>query len=362
MFQAQREESEMRGKGIAFIGLSFVMVGAFALYGLAQQAGAGAISTFAGTGKPGFSGDGGPATAADLQAPTSLAMDEHGNLFVADSQNARLRKVTPAGTIESVNLVTMGAADMVTLDSAGGLYVTSVSAHTVRKVDADGKVTTVAGSGKPGYSGDGGPATAAKMNTPYGLAVDKEGNLFIADSMNHRIRKVSPAGVISTIAGTGKPGIVGKAQKATAAALNFPASLALDDAGNLFVSDVANNAVRKITPAGIISTVAGNGKPGFSGDGGKATGAMLNNPGPIAVGKDGSLFISDVLNHRVRRVSPSGTIATVAGNGDSGADGDGGPAQAAQLAILTGLAVGPVGNIFVADSDSHRVRKITFGP
>jgi sugar lactone lactonase YvrE len=250
---------------------------------------------------------------------------------------------------------------MIVLDRSGSLLMTSVATHTVRRIDpATGASTVIAGSGAGGFSGDAGPATAAKLDTPFGLAVDSAGNLFIADAQNHRIRKVTPDGIISTVAGSGKAGFGGDGGKALSAQLNFPAALAVDSAGNLFVSDVSNSRVRKITPAGVISTIAGIGKPGFGGDGGKATAAQLSSPGPLAFDKDGNLYIVDVLNHRVRKVNPAGVISTVAGNGNSGSTGDGGPAHAAQLTIPAGLAVGPVGNLFIADSEAHRVRKITF--
>ncbi|HEX5000140.1 MAG TPA: hypothetical protein VFY29_18110 [Terriglobia bacterium] len=350
----------MLGKRMNSIALSLGVLVAFGVYGLAQDSDA-IISTVAGTGTPGFSGDGGPATSAELQSPSSLAMDAAGDLFITDSRNGRVRKITPDGTIESVNVGMLGASDMIALDPSGaGFFVTSVSTHSVRKVSASGDSTTVAGTGASGYSGDGGPATAAKLNTPFGLVSDATGNLYIADAFNHRIRKVTPGGMISTIAGTGKPGFGGDGGKAVSAQLNMPASLVIDGSGNLYFSDIGNNCVRKISTEGMISTVAGTGKPGFSGDGLKANKGQLNNPGPLALSKDGSLFISDVLNHRVRKVDSAGIITTVVGNGNSGSGGDGGAALAAQLAIPSGLVVGPVGNLFVADAEGHRVRKISF--
>jgi sugar lactone lactonase YvrE len=247
---------------------------------------------------------------------------------------------------------------MFILDAAGAMYMTSVTKHSVRKVTPGGESVTIAGNGSAGFGGDNGPASAAQLNTPFGLAVDAAGNLFIADTLNHRIRKVTPDGKISTIAGTGKPGFQGDGKKAIEAQFNFPTSLAIDPSGNLYVSDQGNNRVRKITSAGVVSTAVGSAKGGFGGDGGKATSSQLNGPGPLAFDREGNLYVVDQLNHRIRKVNAAGVITTVAGNGDSGSAGDGGPAVAAQLTIPTGLAAGPVGNLFIADAD--RVRKITF--
>ena len=277
----------------------------------------GIITTVAGTGEIGFSGDGGPATAADLRFPYGVAVDGAGNLFIADSGNNRIRKVDGAGII-----------------------------------------TTVAGTGERAFSGDRGPATAADLNFPWGVAVDGAGNLFIADTRNRRIRKVDGATkIITTAAGTGEAGFSGAEGPATAAALDFTTGVAVDAVGNLFITDTDNlsssfaastSHLRKVDGATkIITTVAGTGESGFSGDRGPATAAALNLPYGVAVDGADNLFIADLGNHRIRKVDgATKIITTVAGTGEAGFSGDGGPATAAALNLPRGVAVDGVGNLF----------------
>jgi hypothetical protein len=221
-----------------------------------------------------------------------------------------------------------------------------------------GVISTAAGGGTQGL-GDGGPATSAKLYGPPRIAVDAAGNLFIADSSNQRIRKVTAGGVISTVAGNGSPGYSGDGGPATSAQLNYPDSVAVDAAGNLFIADTNNNCIREVTPGGVITTVAGNGTGDFSGDGGPATLAKLDHPQGIAVDTAGNLFIADINNGRIREVTRGGVISTVAGNGTLGFSGDGGPAILAQLYNPTGVAVDTAGNLFIADRSNNRVRKVT---
>lgn len=237
----------------------------------------GIVTTIAGSGPAGINagslaGDGGPAAKARLQEPTGLVVDANGNLFVADRDNERIREIAPDGTI-----------------------------------------TTFAGT-KAGFGGDGGPAVKAKLWDPYYMAIGPDGSLYFADNHNGRVRKVDRGGVITTIAGNGKHGSGGDGGPATKAALNEPYGLAFDAEGNLYVSQAADHVVRKIDPNGIISTVAGTGLAGFSGDGGPAVDAMLNSPAGLAVDTDGNLYIADYNNHRVRVVDPKGLIRTIAGN------------------------------------------------
>jgi sugar lactone lactonase YvrE len=325
----------------------------------------GTILTIAGTGQAGFSGDGGPAAQARLDAPHGLASDTAGNLFMAENNNARVRRINPAGIITTVagsgNGTFSGdggpatSAGMtpvtVAVDSAGNLYLADVASNRIRKVDASGIITTVAGGGNPADGvGDGGPATSARLNIPTGVVLDARGNLFIVEHSGHRIRMVTPAGTISTVAGTGTAGFSGDGGPAAAAQLNLPISVVVDNAGRLYVSDVGNHRVRMVAADGTISTVAGGGNPADGlGDGGLATEARLNTPVGVALDGAGNLFIADTNDRRIRRVGPVGIISTVAGTGATGFSGDGGPATQADLSGPDGLAVDKAGNLYFSD-------------
>ena len=324
------------------------------------------ISAFAGTGSEGFSGDGGPAKAAQLYLPAGLAFDASGALYIADLLNNRVRKVSPDGTITTVagkgtkafsgdgGLATAGSLNhphSLAVDASGALYIADLGNHRVRKVSPDGTITTVAGTGNEGFSGDGGPATAAQLSLPAGLAVDASGALYIADLLNNRVRKVSPDGTIATVAGMGNEGFSGDGGPATAASLNRPASLAVDASGALYIADSVNHRVRKVSPDGSITTVAGAGNDGFSGDGGPATAAQLHFPASLAVDASGALYIAGSVNHRVRKVSPNGTITTVAETGAR-------PATLAWIHVPPGLAVDASGALYIADRYNHLVRRV----
>jgi uncharacterized protein (TIGR03437 family) len=330
------------------------------------------IGTVAGNGTGGFSGDGGQAISAELYFPAGVTVDSAGNLFIADAVNSRIRKVTPEGTIGTVaGNGTLGftgdggpatAAELnvpigVAVDSAGNLYIADTENNVVRKVTPGGTIGTVAGNGTPGYSGDGGPATAAELDEPSGLAIDGAGNLYIADDTS--VRKVTPAGTISTVAGTGIEGYSGDGGPGTLAELNEPGDVAVDSAGNLYIADFRNQRIRKVTPAGTIGTVAGNGAAGFGGDGGPATSAELWGPTGVAVDGAGDIFIADRNNTRIRMVTPAGTIGTVAGNGTAGFSGDGGPATLAEMQEPGAIALDGAGDLFIADAQANRIRKAT---
>jgi sugar lactone lactonase YvrE len=334
----------------------------------------GLISTVAGNGTPGYSGDGGPATSAQIWQPYSVAVDTAGSFFIADLQNARIRKVTPDGVINTVagsgtqgyrgddGPATSALLDNplgITIDAAGNLFIADNGNYRIRKVTSGGVISTVAGNGTKGYSGDGGPATSAQLGYPYGVAVDAAGNLFIADTYNYRIRKVRPGGVISTVAGNGIQGYGGDGGLATSAQLGYPYGVAIDAAGNLFIADTYNARIRKVTPGGVIRTVAGNGIQGYGGDGGPATSVQLNYPLGIAVDTAGILYIADSGNFRIRRVTPDGLISTVAGDGTQSYGGDGGPATSAQLSYPQSVAVDSSGNLFIGDTLNNRIRKMT---
>ena len=334
----------------------------------------GTITTVAGNGVTTFSGEGGAATAARLFNPFGVAADAAGNLYIADSSNQRVRKVDAAGTITTVAGSGVfgfsgdgGAATAagvnpyrIAVDAAGNLYIADQGNHRIRRVDAAGTITTVAGSGAFGFSGDGGAATAARLFNPSGVAVDATGNLYIADTNNQRIRKVHAGGTITTVAGNGTLGFSGDGGVATAARLANPFGVAVDAAGNLYVADTSNRRIRKVDAAGMITTVAGNGSLGFSGDGGSATTASLGGPSDVAVDAAGNLYIADRGNRRIRQVDAGGTITSVAGNGTVGYSGDGGAATAASFADPVAVAVEAAGNLYIADLTNQRIRR--FGP
>jgi trimeric autotransporter adhesin len=332
----------------------------------------GAISTVAGNGTSGFSGDNGPASMAIIDTPIGVAVDADGNLFLTD--NNRIRKVTPNGIINTVAgngtsgfsgdgkpaiTAELNEPASIAVDAAGNLIIADTSNNRIRKVTPNGIINTIAGNGMPGFSGDGGLAILAQLATPQAVAVDALGNLYIADSRNNRIRKVTPDGIIHTVAGNGMPGFSNDGDSAAASArLWHPTAVAVDAAGNIFTAN--RNRILKVTN-GIISIVAGNGTFGFSGDGGPATSAQLFRPRSIAVDAAGNLYIADSETSQIRKVTPDGTISTVAGNGTSGFSGDGKPAISAQLHEPASMAVDAVGNLFIADSGNHRIRKVSEG-
>ncbi len=310
----------------------------------------GVITTVAGNGNWGFSGDGGPATAASLNYPVGVSVAADGSLYIADTYNGRIRRVGPDGIITTVagngQLGLFGRRWPgdggepehpfgVAVAADGSLYIADIENHRIRRVGPDGIITTVAGNGQRGFSGDGGPATAAGLHHPTGVAVAADGSLYIADYDNYRIRRVGPDGIITTVAGNGNYGFSGDGGPATAASLSThsmspsPPTAACTS----WTTDYYNHRIRRVGPDGIITTVAGNGNWDwdFSGDGGPATAASLYYPSSVAVAADGSLYIADYDNHRIRRVGPDGIITTVAGNGNEGFSGDGGPATAASL-------------------------------
>ncbi len=329
----------------------------------------GVITTVAGNGTQGFSGDNGPATAAQFNGARSLAFDAAGNLYVSDVSNGRIREISN-GTITTVagggvaggdNIPATSAQivlpEGVAVDSTGNLYIAESIPGRILKV-SNGVITTVAGAGLYGYGGDNGPATAGQLNDPQGVAVDSAGNLYIADTQNGCIRKVSN-NVITTLAGNGVVGYSGENGPAASAQLNQPWGVAVDSAGSLYIADEGANLVLKVA-GGVISTVAGNGTAGNSGDDGPATAGQLNAPMGIAVDSAGNLYIADSKNYRIRMVS-KGTMTTVAGNGHSGFSGDTGPATGAQLGIPQGVAVDSSGNLYIADFLNNRVRKVSNG-
>ena len=318
------------------------------------------ITTVAGTGGAGYSGDGGPAASAKLSAPNSLAVDDSGYLFIADADNNRIRQVAPDGSITTVagtgqygysgdggaaTNAQMFAPEGVAVDHLGNLLIADTKNCRIREVTTNGIIYTVAGDVYCGHSGDGGPATNAWLNWPSGVAVDGVGNLFIADTWNSRVRRVRTNGIITTVAGDGNLTYSGDGGPATSAGLNWPSGVAVDSVGNLFIADTWNNRVRQVDTNGIISTAA--------------TGTELYQPAGVAVDGSGNLFIADTGNNYILQATTNGTLSTVAGTGLAGFSGDGGPATSAKLNAPGGIVVDNSGNLFIADTGNNRIRKAT---
>jgi len=331
------------------------------------------INTIAGTGVGGYNGDGIQATAAELNNPDGMSLDNSGNIYISEPTNSRIRKITPTGIISTIagngtagysgdglqaTATEINNPTDVVVDSHGNVFIADEHNHRIRMVNTSGVISTVAGNGTAGYSGDGFQATAAELDYPAGVYVDAAGNMFIADYMNSVIRKVNTSGVISTIAGNGGIGYTSDGVAATSSELNYPIGVTTDPAGNVIIADNSNNRIRLVNTSGIISTIGGNGVIGFNGDGGAATSAELNWPTRVSVDAAGNILIADWGNGAVRQINTSGTIHTLAGTGTQGYSGDGGLATAAELSHPCGAVVDGSGNIFIDDEQNHRVRKI----
>ena len=289
-------------------------------------------------------------------------------LFMCFSFNAKSQLINTiagngiagfAGDTSAAISSTLNSPFAVAVDGTGNVYITDRHNNRIRKINTSGIINTIAGNGAAGYNGDSIAATNAQLNDPNGIAVDDSGNVYIADRLNNRVRKVSTTGIITTIAGTGTNGFSGDNALATLAELNNPRGLTTDTHGNVFIADQGNNRIRKINSVGIITTIAGTGTGGYNGDSISATTAELHNPYGIAVDTAGNLYIADVDNERIRKITTStDIITTIAGNGTSGFYGDDGPSVNAQLSEPIGVSVDNLGNVFIADSYNERIREI----
>ena len=329
----------------------------------------GIITSVAGSGSIGFSGDGGPALSATLHWPQGMAVDRDGSILIADTVNRRIRRVsagridtivgngtyrlTPDGTLASLSFFTLPTR--VVTDTAGRVYVVDRDGALIRRIGADGKIVTIAGNGNQVASSSNGPVSATSIGIAdlYGIAIDSNGNVFFVESL--RIRRVTPEGVLTTFAGGGT-NTGGDGGPATAVALNQPRDLAFDAAGNLYVSERTAHRIRKISPGGIISTVAGTSSAGFGGDGGQATQAQLNGPLGLALDSVNNLYIADPGNRRIRMVSPNGLISTVAGGGSTQRDGV--PATQSSLNFPFGVVVDTAGSLYISDPFAQRIRVV----
>jgi sugar lactone lactonase YvrE len=320
------------------------------------------VSTFAGSGTAGSTDATG--TAASFSNPRAVAVDASGNVYVADFINHKIRKITPAGVVSTfAGSGFTGSTDGtgtaasfrnpsgVAVDASGNVYVADYGNHKIRKITPSGVVSTFAGSGTQGSADATG--TAASFNAPFGLAVDASGNIYVADTGNHKIRKITPAGVVSTLAGSGSYGSTDGT--GTAAIFAFPNGVALDASGNVYVADTNNNKIRKITSAGVVSTFAGSGTQGSID--GTGTAASFDYPTGVAVDASGNVYVADTFNNKIRKITPAGVVSTLAGSGAQGSTDATG--TAASFHYPAGVAVDAAGNVYVADYNNHKIRKIT---
>lgn len=365
----------MQSRGVV-LAVALAAVTAVGVVSAGSAVGAQTITTIAGTGAgaigPGIDGE--PAAGSAVDHPRGLDVSPAGEMLVAEPFRHTVRRIDAAGRIARVAGTGArgfsgdgGPAVSAQLDGAhgvaymagGGFILADTGNHRIRRVWPDGTITTVAGTGEPGYSGDGGLATAARLEAPRGVAALPDGGFLVPDTGNYRVRRVWPDGTITTVAGSGVRGYGGDGGPALAAQLALPFSAVPLADGGVLIADTANHRVRRVLPGGSIVTVAGAGVPGSGGDGGPATQALLDAPHAVAALPDGGFLVADTLNHRMRRVWPDGTITTVAGTGTPGFAGDGGPAEQAQLNLPKAVAVLPDRSGFViGDAGNNRVRLV----
>lgn len=352
--------STRHASGVLLLVIVFLLAGSCNEDDRASSGGFSSVTTLAGSASPGLVD--GIGSLARFNFPCGMVAGPAGNLYVADFENHCIRKVTPRGVVSTYAGTGMaGEADgsrlMATfnnpyglaLDADGNLYVSDVGNHRIRKISADGNVTTLAGKNK-GFSDRKG--SQARFNQPYGVAVDADGNVYVADSYNHRIRRITPDGSVSTVAGNGHDGYVDG--PAAQAEFYVPVGIVLDGRGNIFVGDEGNSSIRRVSADGIVTTLAGNGKFSFQDGVGRA--ATFNAPGAIAMDGAGNLYVADYFNNCIRMMTPSGEVRKIAGNLQKGF-ADGRPADA-EFYYPFGIAVDAAGTIYVGDQYNHRIRRI----
>jgi cysteine-rich repeat protein len=360
-------------RGLAVDGLGDVIVADTDNHRIRRITDDGTIWTIAGTGVEGFSGDGGPAINAELANPYAVAVDATGRVLIADTLNARVRRIDLDDKISTIagngnvgdggdggpaTAAELSGPTAVAVDAQGVVAIADPLNQRIRRIALDGTMSTIAGTGAQGFGGDGGPAIAAQLAFPFGVAIDGQGRVAIADRSNQRIRRIGTSGTIATVAGSGKFGFGGEGSEATSALLGNPYAVTVDAQGRAYIADTFNYAIRRVELDGTITTVAGTGIAGSGGDGGPALEAQLNTPSGLAIDAQGRLLISDTFNHRIRRIEANGTIVTIAGTGVAGSTGDGGPATSARLSNPNGIAVDGQGRVLISDTYNSRIRRI----
>lgn len=336
------------------------------------------VTTIAGTGFGGFTADGVAATTSGVYRPYDVGMDANGNIYIGDVGNNRIRKIDTFGIIHTIagtgtagyngDAIPATTAHLnfpygMAVNQMGHVVISDMDNNRVRLIqsaESGGLIYTIAGTGVVGYSGDGGPATLAQINNPQGIYWDALGNVFFADAWNHRVRKIATSGTITTIAGNGTATSAGDGGPATAAGVYHPSGIFADTLGNMYIAEMMGHRIRKVSPSGIITTVAGTGVMGYSGDGGPATMAQIRYPKGVCVDRFGNILFADTDNQVVRKVNvTTGIISTIAGTpGVAAYGGDGGPATAAKFNFLQAIFLDPAGNLYIGDCVNNRVRKI----
>lgn len=333
------------------------------------------ITTVVGNGAVGSIGDGGAATACEINFAYGSCFDASGNLYIADALNHRIRKINTSGIITTIagtgaagfsgdgavaSLAQLNRPTDIAIDVMGNLYISDELNSCVRKINTTGIISTYAGmGGMSGNSGDGGAATSAMIQRPNTISIDGAGNIYFSDYLSNVVRKVNTSGTITRVAGNASMGYSGDGGQATAASFYYPCKTVVDNAGNLYIADEYNLVVRKVNTAGIISTVAGNHTAGFSGDGGAATAASINYAEYIQVDHLGNLYIADKVNNRIRKVNTAGIISTIVGTGTQGYTGDGGPAISAEIYEPEAITFDVYGNMYFSDIFNYAYRKVT---